>query len=268
VGDEELRIAQRRQARTRSVEDEARHLVERLRSGALRSDRLEVAACCGHPGARLVVGQDPAVDPFERLAAWSPEVRARTAIEAVRAAIDRRELFELRRDRRDAPDGRVLAAVRAAAELLEVPGPRAMHAATAAADAAWFSEDALAEAAHWAAKCAVRSYDEPPDGGRSECERSVRAALGAVRDPFVVRRRVLEAVARWALVEPRCSGLDAVSSRSPGGGSQPRNVFASTSGRICTSSTSPTSQYSVQPTVFAHSTSEMWTRTRTSSTSR
>lgn len=62
MSDEQLRQAQRRHEESRTVEDEARWLRERLRAGDLTRERLEIAAHLGDPVARLVAELGPAVD--------------------------------------------------------------------------------------------------------------------------------------------------------------------------------------------------------------
>ncbi len=52
--DQRLRELERRAAD--SVEAEAAYLLERVRAGDLARQRLELAACCGHPAARTALG--------------------------------------------------------------------------------------------------------------------------------------------------------------------------------------------------------------------
>ena len=54
--DERLRNLQRRWQETGSVHDEAAYLLERVRVGNLSKERLELAAYCGHEGAREALG--------------------------------------------------------------------------------------------------------------------------------------------------------------------------------------------------------------------
>lgn len=68
---EDLRTLQRRAQETRSVEDQARVLAERLRRGLITQQRLELAAYVGNVAARLVVPpvdrlSDKADDQLER----------------------------------------------------------------------------------------------------------------------------------------------------------------------------------------------------------
>lgn len=55
MSDQKLRELERRLCETDSVEDEAAYLRERVRAGALNQERLELAAYCGHEGARRAV---------------------------------------------------------------------------------------------------------------------------------------------------------------------------------------------------------------------
>ena len=55
--DEKLRDLERRFRQTGSPDDEAAWLLERVRVGDLTQERLELAAYCGHEGARRAVGQ-------------------------------------------------------------------------------------------------------------------------------------------------------------------------------------------------------------------
>jgi hypothetical protein len=64
VADERRREAERRAA-TGSIEDEARLLVERVRSGELTQERQALAAYCGHEPARVAAGVRPPPDDAE-----------------------------------------------------------------------------------------------------------------------------------------------------------------------------------------------------------
>lgn len=55
MSDERLRDLELRRRHTGSVEDEARLLLERVRSGALPRRSLELAGVCGHPAALLAL---------------------------------------------------------------------------------------------------------------------------------------------------------------------------------------------------------------------
>lgn len=56
MSDEKLRALESRWRKTGAVEDEAAYLLERVRVGDLTLERLELAAYCGHEGARRAVG--------------------------------------------------------------------------------------------------------------------------------------------------------------------------------------------------------------------
>jgi hypothetical protein len=58
VSDTKLRELERRWKETGSPDDEAAYLLERVRVGALSRERLELAAYCGHEGARRAVGRE------------------------------------------------------------------------------------------------------------------------------------------------------------------------------------------------------------------
>jgi hypothetical protein len=64
MSDRKLRDLERRWKETGTVEDEAAYLLERVRVGDLTQERLELAAYCGHEGARRVI---PAVPEFPLL---------------------------------------------------------------------------------------------------------------------------------------------------------------------------------------------------------
>ena len=57
MSDSRLRELERRFRKTGAVEDEAAYLLERVRVGDLAQEKLELAAYCGHEGARLASGQ-------------------------------------------------------------------------------------------------------------------------------------------------------------------------------------------------------------------
>jgi hypothetical protein len=61
--DSHLRDLERRLLQSGSPDDEAAYLLERVRVGDLAQQRLELAAHCGHPGARLAFGQHAPDDP-------------------------------------------------------------------------------------------------------------------------------------------------------------------------------------------------------------
>jgi hypothetical protein len=61
MSDQKLRELERRWKETGSTEDEAAYLLERVRVGDLTRERLELAAYCGHEGARKATSaQTPA----------------------------------------------------------------------------------------------------------------------------------------------------------------------------------------------------------------
>ena len=61
--DTKLRELERRWKESGSPEDEAAYLLERVRVGDLEKEKLELAAYCGHEGARLALGDEAPVFP-------------------------------------------------------------------------------------------------------------------------------------------------------------------------------------------------------------
>ena len=58
MSDERLRELERRWRETQAVGDQAAYLLERVRVGDLSQERLELAAYCGHEGAREALGEE------------------------------------------------------------------------------------------------------------------------------------------------------------------------------------------------------------------
>ena len=58
MSDQRLRELERRWKETNSPDDEAAYLLERVRVGDLPRERLELAAYCGHEGARRATSAD------------------------------------------------------------------------------------------------------------------------------------------------------------------------------------------------------------------
>ncbi len=83
--DEELRRLERRWRKTNALEDETRYLLERVRVGALTRERLELAAYCGHSGARRATAQT--VGSGLDLLPWLLELQRRDPQAALRAAV-------------------------------------------------------------------------------------------------------------------------------------------------------------------------------------
>lgn len=61
MSDELTRELERRWKETGAVEDEARLLAEKVRSGTLPQSRLDLAAACGHPAACAVTAKAPLI---------------------------------------------------------------------------------------------------------------------------------------------------------------------------------------------------------------
>lgn len=94
MSDERLRQLERRWKETGSVEDEAAFLLGRVRAGDLTDERLELAAFCGHAGARRACPQvvrNPPQDPvrlFEEVeGSWGKRVAVGVAVAAAQAAL-------------------------------------------------------------------------------------------------------------------------------------------------------------------------------------
>ncbi|MBX3467746.1 MAG: hypothetical protein KF878_12750 [Planctomycetes bacterium] len=85
MSDAKLRELERRWRETGAVEDEAAYLLERVRVGDLTRERLELAAYCGHEGARRAVG-DVQPGEAETLGAWASALISRWRDGAIRAS--------------------------------------------------------------------------------------------------------------------------------------------------------------------------------------
>ena len=79
MSDSKLRELERRWRETKSVEDEAAYLRERVRVGDLTQERLELAAYCGHEGARRAAEADRSPVPPGQLSNWIGELRERNS---------------------------------------------------------------------------------------------------------------------------------------------------------------------------------------------
>jgi hypothetical protein len=91
VSDEHLRELERRSKETGSPEDEAAWIRERVRIGELARERVELAAYCGHAGARLVsVGQvvpTVSADWLQGLYRWGETTYARATLACSRSLL-------------------------------------------------------------------------------------------------------------------------------------------------------------------------------------
>jgi hypothetical protein len=70
MSDQRLRELERRWRETGSVEDEAAYLLERVRTGSLDREMLELAAYCGHPASNRCLGVEGAHNHDETLLGW------------------------------------------------------------------------------------------------------------------------------------------------------------------------------------------------------
>lgn len=91
MSDQKLRELERRWKETGSPEDEATWLLERVRVGDLTRERLELAAYCGHEGAkRLVQSPDVPADLWDwakGLGRWEKRTVAFVAAEAAESVL-------------------------------------------------------------------------------------------------------------------------------------------------------------------------------------
>jgi hypothetical protein len=119
MSDQKLRDLERRFKETGSPDDEAAWLLERVRVGDLTRERLELAAYCGHEGARRAVGIDTVPHPenlkdwHEGLRRWGVEIQVRGGSIAARRAMS---LWEA-----ESGDRRPWAALAAVEEWLACP---------------------------------------------------------------------------------------------------------------------------------------------------
>lgn len=67
MSDQRLRELERKWRESGSVEDEAAYLRERVRVGDLTQERLELAAYCGHEGARASLPDSPRSESYHEL---------------------------------------------------------------------------------------------------------------------------------------------------------------------------------------------------------
>jgi hypothetical protein len=143
MSDTRLREQERRWRETGSLQDEAAYLLERIRSGDLDRDRLELAAYCCHPAAMIALeASRPPPDLFEwavGLNRW-PMAGERAALEACRVAVSESVKHEGPSQFSDEFFETSLAAIEATACWLECPCDR--HAQEA-------RDAAAAVPAHW-----------------------------------------------------------------------------------------------------------------------
>lgn len=132
MSDESLRRSQRE--RELDPDEEVRWLSERLRSGALTQERLELAAALGHPGAQVLAPQEAIPDEPDDFAEWLGTLERWGAGCLVRAGLALLGEVPLRTQgstRFDGPDDRLLAAHELLARWARSPGqvsPAALQA--------------------------------------------------------------------------------------------------------------------------------------------
>jgi hypothetical protein len=199
MSDTRLRELERRWKETGSPDDEAAYLKERVRVGDLTQERLELAAYCGHEGARRAVrGSLPgattgAVEWTRHLGRW-PEAAAVAAVAAARMAVETVDLD----DSSGARPEQILGAVRAAEAAVTQPTQESLGAARGAAEALprGFTPEASRNAllaARYCAQAAGRS-DDP-----RAAHQAVFHAAAALKDPSALDATVRFRVSNWAL---------------------------------------------------------------------
>mgnify|MGYP001372804556 CR=1 FL=1 len=225
MSDARLRELERRFLASRDPQDEATWLVERVRVGRLRPERLELAGLCGHTAARtaLLALRGPAADPVAAgvipppddlgrlllaLDARDPAACARAALTLARAvaAVDRPLCGQDGApDPAQAADLAVETALRAAEALLRAPSPLAGALAARAARALTRRSEPRAWAALRAATAAARLVDAPRLAGEwnervgEDAAELAAAAWMAGLDQAATLGRVRAEVAAWAI---------------------------------------------------------------------
>jgi hypothetical protein len=166
VSDQRLRALERRWRETNSSEDEAAYLLERVRVGDLRIERLELAAYCRHEGAQKAVrgysaDEEVSIDHWaEALGAWGQEALV-IAIVVVASALKPGPASIASRM------GRSASAIRAAAAWATCPCPAHAEecavaegeASDAFVDHSGEGEDDYRDAALQAARAATYDYE-------------------------------------------------------------------------------------------------------------
>lgn len=137
MGDERLRQLERRWLETKALDDEAGLLTERVRSGVLLRERLELAAFCGHPAACAALGTEQPEVPEDleawgdAFARWGRESCVRAMIAAARRVLPCWSVFR-------AHDHRPLRAIELAEEWIRTPSTeRELDAWSYGAQALW-----------------------------------------------------------------------------------------------------------------------------------
>lgn len=165
MSDQRLRALERKYRESGTVEDEAAYLRERVRVGDLTLERLELAAYCGHEGARRAAQsrEQPATRARDILSAM--EIHGREAVVCLAAAAARVALEEF--ESRYPRDARPRAAVQAADEYVHCPCDDHHLKARRMAGPAWEAAQAAHEriASQAAAACAAAAeavWDQAP----------------------------------------------------------------------------------------------------------
>ena len=197
MSDQKLRELERRWKETGSPDDEAAYLLERVRVGNLTQERLELAAYCGHEGARRAtqstLGQAMgALDWVQHLDHW-PGTAAIAAVVAARFAVKAVDL-----DDAPADAEQILRVLRAAETALSRPTQESLRTARDAAEALprGFTPEASTNAVLSARFCALAA-------GRSEdprdAYRAVFHAAAACKDLSALHATIRCGLSNWAL---------------------------------------------------------------------
>ena len=202
MSDSKLRELERRWRETGSVEDEAAYLRERVRVGDLTQERLELAAYCGHEGARRAVAQAPypPKDPVE----FALTLPGRNRLLLVLAAICSASLALTEFEARHPSDNRPRAAILAARAWLLCPCSSHAHAVEACltpADLAALhtQETGTGELAHASARAAEAAAATVTSRSPLASTRKATSFACIAVEPSQVRERMARALAAWAL---------------------------------------------------------------------
>ena len=197
MSDQRLRELERRWRETGSVEDEAAYLRERVRVGDLTQERLELAAYCGHEGAKRSVNLSGVpllnfLDWTLGLGRWGETATTFAALTLAEAVLP------------FVPGDQVascLGAIAAKRSLISSP----CHSSHGQLSEAMTSlrpglHQGIA-AVYLACQCPEVPRDVDPQGGGA-CLRSTAQAAARVVDQEHLRGRVAKLLQEWALGNP------------------------------------------------------------------
>ena len=218
MSDSKLRELERRWRETRSADDEASYLRERVRVGELSQERLDLAAYCGHEGARRAAGVLAGGPSPET---WLTDLERRDRAAGLFAAVMLGGAVLPIWEAAHPADNRPRHALRAAALVLANDAhavSRAWNAADDASDAAVESERAARLEVASAAACisavtdlAAGAWGSTPDVWECALGALPPADLPSIRAAIEqeIARRLLEAPAGlnpWAMPEAALQG--------------------------------------------------------------